>query len=149
MWAASWQNQQNGMHAQRRLRSAWASTQSDQSSLSAHWVAKDPNFLHADSEDSDQTGRMPRLIWVFAGRKCHFVGLVKRRLICFNLCWFTYTIIEHTKRKMTTRTSLCCKLTSCSPVYEHIVGFMFGQHYIIWRGYIYFYEQNRTEHKFI
>ena len=23
-------------------------------------------FLHADSEDSDQTGRMPRLIWVFA-----------------------------------------------------------------------------------
>ena len=31
-------------------------------------VAKDPRFLHADSEDSDQTGRMPRLIWVFAGR---------------------------------------------------------------------------------
>ena len=36
--------------------------QSDQSSLCAHWVAKDPSFLHADSEDSDQTGRMPRLI---------------------------------------------------------------------------------------
>ena len=31
-------------------------------------VAKDPRFLHADSEDSDQTGRMPRLIRVFAGR---------------------------------------------------------------------------------
>ena len=29
-WAASWQNQQNGMCAQRRLRSAWASAQSDQ-----------------------------------------------------------------------------------------------------------------------
>ena len=29
--AASWQNQRNGMCAQRRLRSAWASTQSDQS----------------------------------------------------------------------------------------------------------------------
>ena len=28
----------------------------------AHWVAKDPSFLHADSEDPDQTGRMPRLI---------------------------------------------------------------------------------------
>ena len=28
----------------------------------AHWVAKDPSFLHADNEDSDQTGRMPRLI---------------------------------------------------------------------------------------
>ena len=26
------------------------------------WVAKDPNFLHADSEDSDQAGRMLRLI---------------------------------------------------------------------------------------
>ena len=28
------------------------------------WVAKDPKLLHADSEDSDQTGRMPRLICV-------------------------------------------------------------------------------------
>ena len=28
----------------------------------AQWVAKDPSFLHADSEDSDQTGQMPRLI---------------------------------------------------------------------------------------
>ena len=28
----------------------------------AQWVAKEPRFLHADSEDSDQTGRMPRLI---------------------------------------------------------------------------------------
>ena len=25
-------------------------------------------ILHANSEDSDQTGRMPRLIWVFAGQ---------------------------------------------------------------------------------
>ena len=32
------------------------------------WVAKGPSFLHADSEDSDQTGQKPRLIWVFAGR---------------------------------------------------------------------------------
>ena len=38
-----------------------------ESSLCAHWVAKGANFLHADSEDSDQTGRMPRLTWVFAG----------------------------------------------------------------------------------
>ena len=37
-------------------------------SLCAQWVAKDQSFLHADNEDSDQTGRMPRLIWVFAGR---------------------------------------------------------------------------------
>ena len=31
MWVATWQNQQNTMCAQRRLRSAWASAQSDQS----------------------------------------------------------------------------------------------------------------------
>ena len=38
--------------AQRRLRSTWASAQSDQSLLSCtQWVAKDPSFLHADSED--------------------------------------------------------------------------------------------------
>ena len=39
-----------------------------ESSLCTHWVAKDQRFLHADNEDSDQTGRMPRLIGVFAGR---------------------------------------------------------------------------------
>ena len=35
-----------------------------------------------DSENSDQTGRMSRLISVFAGRTGHFVGFVMRRLIC-------------------------------------------------------------------
>ena len=45
------------------IRPVWS-----ESSLCAQWVAKGPSFLHADSEDSDQTGRMPRLIWVFAGR---------------------------------------------------------------------------------
>ena len=45
------------------IRPVWS-----ESSLGAQWVAKDPSFLHADSEDSDQTGWMPRLIWVFAGR---------------------------------------------------------------------------------
>ena len=33
-----------------------------QISLCAQWEAKGPSFLHADSEDSDQTGQMPRLI---------------------------------------------------------------------------------------
>ena len=47
----------------------------------SQWVAEDPMFLHADSEYSDQTGRMSMLIWVFAGRRGHFVGLVVRRLI--------------------------------------------------------------------
>ena len=72
--AAAWQNQQIDLCAQRRFRSAWASAWVDQSSLSAwrkpgslatHWV---------HSEDSDQTGRMPKLIWVFTGRT--------------SFCWF-------------------------------------------------------------
>ena len=45
------------------IRPVWS-----ESSLCAQWVANDPSFLRADSEDSDQTGRMHRLIWVFAGR---------------------------------------------------------------------------------
>ena len=36
---------------------------------------------------TDQTGQMPRLILVFAGRICHFVGFVMRQLI---LCGFTF-----------------------------------------------------------
>ena len=44
-------------------------------------LAKAPRFLHADSKDADQIGRMPRLIWVFAGLTCHFVCFVVRRLI--------------------------------------------------------------------
>ena len=45
------------------IRPVWS-----ESSLCAQWVAKAPSYLHVDSEDSDQTGQMPRLIWVFAGR---------------------------------------------------------------------------------
>ena len=45
------------------IRPVWS-----ESSLCDDWVAKDPSFLHADRADSDQTGRMPKLIWVFAGR---------------------------------------------------------------------------------
>ena len=59
----------------------WASAQSDQSSLCTQWIAKDQSFLHEDSNDSDQSGWMPRLIWVFAGCTGHFVGFVIRRLM--------------------------------------------------------------------
>ena len=51
------------------LLSAWRKL----GSLTTHW---------AYSEGSIQTGRMPRLIWVFAGRTCHFVGFV--------MCWLMY-----------------------------------------------------------
>ena len=55
--------------AQRRLRSVWASAQSDQSSLSAWRKLGSLATRWVHSEDSDQTGRMPRLIWVFDGRQ--------------------------------------------------------------------------------
>ena len=58
----------NWLCAQRTLGSAWASAQSDQSSLSA-WRKLGSLSTHwAHSKDSDQTGRILRLIWVFAGR---------------------------------------------------------------------------------
>ena len=53
-----------------------------ESSLCIQWVAQDPMFLHADSDDSDQIGPMPRLIWVFIGHTCHFVGFIMRWFIC-------------------------------------------------------------------
>ena len=158
IWAASWQNQQNGMCTQWRLRSASASrsvrvaerlalptsdhgvagsnpaggeilpepkrrfiaqslscspfhplemteillkgrktlshpsiqasasVQSDQSSLFA-WIKLGSLATHwVLSEDSDQTGQMPKLNWVFAGRTGHFVGFVMRRLILLCHC---------------------------------------------------------------
>ena len=65
-----------------------------ESSLLAQWVTKDPRCLHADGEDSVQTGWMPRLVWVFVIRACHFVGFVMRRLnifcsvTCMSSCYF-------------------------------------------------------------
>ena len=78
IWAGAWQNQQNGMCTQWRLRSAWASAQADLSlrcppeeSLGPYLpiqnTAKTLISLGTHSKDSDQTGRLPRLIWVFAG----------------------------------------------------------------------------------
>ena len=70
-----WQNQQNGMCAQRRLWSAWASAQSDQN---LHWVLSYPvsalrrpwsDWAYAQADQSLYWARMP------------FVGFVMRRLI--------------------------------------------------------------------
>ena len=41
--------------------------QSNQSSQCAQWVAKEPSFLHTDSEDSDQTGRTAILLVLSGG----------------------------------------------------------------------------------
>ena len=72
---------------QRRLRSAWASAQSDQSSLCAQWAAKDPRFLHADSEDSDQPGHRTVKTLIRLGR-CP--GWSESSLGTQPLCWFCH-----------------------------------------------------------
>ena len=65
-----------------------------ESSLSAQWVAKDPRFLNADSKDSNQTGRMPRLIWVFTGCTGHFVGFVMPWLISARLKFYEPSLLQ-------------------------------------------------------
>ena len=61
---------QDCMCAQRRLRSACASAQADQSHLCPLEDALHPWLSTMLCEDSDQTARMRMLIWVFVGRTC-------------------------------------------------------------------------------
>ena len=90
------------------IRPVWS-----QSLLCAQWVAKNPSFLHADSEDSDQTGQMPSLIWVFTGRTAillvlSYCGSFFRGIIpkyknrdhtclfhCINICRVPQKMFEH------------------------------------------------------
>ena len=71
------------------IRPVWS-----ESSLCAQWVAKDLMFLHVDSKDSDQTGRMPRLIWVrwahmpycwFCREAAHITNCL-HIIICITFC---------------------------------------------------------------
>ena len=97
-WAVAWQNQQNGMCAQQRLRSAWASAQSDQGctgwsefSLCAQWIAKEPSFLHADSEDwSDWADAQAHLSLCWAHKP---------------FCWFYREAAQFTWREMDYRSA--------------------------------------------
>ena len=74
IWAAKWQNQQNDCVPSEDFRSAWASAQSDQSlSCALNGQLRTQAFFMRTSK-TDQTGRMPRLIWVFAGQTCHIVS---------------------------------------------------------------------------
>ena len=71
------------------IRPVWS-----ESSLSAWRNLGSLATHYAHSEDSDQTGRMPRLIWVFAGRS-HFVGFVMSRLtLCNNFIIMQISIIK-------------------------------------------------------
>ena len=106
-WAASWQNQQNGICAQRRLRSTWATW--SESSLSAWRKLRSLATNWAHSEDSDQTEWMPRLIWIFAGRICYFVGFVMRRLN-FVFSGFPIVLYKGSANPVETLQSLHCLL---------------------------------------
>ena len=73
-------------------------------SLATHW---------ADSEDSDQIGRMPRLIWVFAGRTVillvlswggSFLFLIWSKLILWSYLCLVLIIILSERFKSTTCT---------------------------------------------
>ena len=91
-------------------RTAWTSAKSDHSSLCAQRVAKGPSFLHADSEDSDQTWRMPRLICVFARR--NFVAFVVIKFI----------IMYNKLMGLFNKTNLFCGLTCrtrVTPPFSH------------------------------
>ena len=59
-----------------------------ESSLSAWRKLGSLTTLWARSEDSDQTGRMPRLIWVFAGRTVTLLVLSRggSYYTAFNIC---------------------------------------------------------------
>ena len=81
IWATSWQNQQNSLCAQWRLRSAKASAQSDQSLRCPYEETLVPQLPTECTAKTDQTGRIPRLICVFAGGTDHFVGFFLKRLI--------------------------------------------------------------------
>ena len=77
LWATSCHFQQNGMCAQQRLGSAWASAQSDQSLRYPHEETLGPYLpTERTAKTHDQTDLSLR--WAHS----HFVGFVIRRLIC-------------------------------------------------------------------
>ena len=58
-WATSWETQRNDVCALRRLRSAWASAQSDQSSLCTQWVTKEQRLLSRTAKTLIRLGGCP------------------------------------------------------------------------------------------
>ena len=93
-WAASWQNQQNGMCAQRRLRSAWASVQYDQSYPLSAQRRLCSDCVNTQADPSLRLAHMP-FCWV-----CHyFLFVMIRRLKC----------LTYTKREPVLDISQYCK----------------------------------------
>ena len=63
-WAAAWQNQQNDRCAQRRLRSAWASVQSDQSLRCPYEEALGPQLPRRRTAKTLIRHFAPRSMWM-------------------------------------------------------------------------------------
>ena len=88
-----------------------------ESSLCAPRIAEDPRRLQADSEYSDQNGRMPRLTWVFAGR--------------LSFCWFCHAAahmyIQLTKSVITLSRGLVPE-EDCGLWLWHYLDFFFFFH---------------------
>ena len=89
-----WTGIQYCMCAQRRLRSACASEQSDQSLRCPPEDALDPLLpIECPSKTLIRLRGWRRLIWVFAGRICNLVGnAVPRLILIFLSLWFTFLL---------------------------------------------------------
>ena len=72
-----------------------------ESSPCAQWVAKDPSFFHADREDSDQTGRIPRLICVFTGRTATLLVLSRGGSILLAVRLYNQQVLTNHKAILT------------------------------------------------
>ena len=77
IWGSALHCQWKNLCSQRLLRSAWASSRL--CCQHVHKMSLGSQLVH--SGDPDLTGLIPRLIWVFARPKCHFVGLVMHLFI--------------------------------------------------------------------
>ena len=91
--AVSWQNEQNSLCSQRRLRSAWASAQSDQSWLSAWWKLGPLATHWAHSKDwsdwaSDWADADPSLRWAHSSFYwfCHVAAHFSNIMMIWGLC---------------------------------------------------------------
>ena len=102
IWAAAWQNQQKWPVHPAKTQISLGICPVWSVFTVRFMVAKDPVLLHA-TENSDQTGRMPRLIWDLPGA-CHFVGFVMHRLILYTLNILLSIYVTHTVFNSITRT---------------------------------------------
>ena len=93
-WAVTWQNQQSECAPSKDSDQPWHPPSLISSSLSA-WRKLGSLATHwTHSEDSYQTGQMPRLIWAFAR---HTLILLVLSCRGSNFCWLTDSVTDTAK----------------------------------------------------